>query len=130
MPTNARWRSRRIASKPQPNASVVEGLKTVPFWAIHGGQDTTVSPTFDQNLYAAEQAIGGDMKYTQDDSLGHDVWDTYYPQTGLGSPLGWLFSQSTAGGVTPTGPAPVPCDPAEMLCTALVAAPACWSTMR
>jgi predicted peptidase len=90
---------------PQPNASVVSGLKNVPFWAIHGGQDTTVPLTWDQNLYAAEQAAGGDMKFTQDNSLGHDVWDTYYPKTGADSPLGWLFSQST-GGTTVTPPPP------------------------
>ena len=29
--------------------------------------------------------------------------DTYYPQSGSGSPLGWLFSQKTGGQVpTPT----------------------------
>ena len=58
--------------------------------------------TWDQNLYAAEQAAGGDMKFTQDNSLGHDVWDTYYPQTGTSSPLGWLFSQAVgSSGVVP-----------------------------
>ena len=90
---------------PQPNQSVVSGLKNVPFWAIHGGQDTQVPLAFDQNLFAAEQASGGIMKYTQDDSLGHDVWDTYYTQTGAGSPLSWLFSQQN--GSTPV-PAPTP----------------------
>ena len=98
---------------PTPSASLVSALKNVPFWAIHGGQDTTVPINWDQNLYAAEQAIGGDMKFTQDNSLGHDVWDTYYPQTGPSSPLGWLFSQSTAGSTggpttSPTTPAPTP----------------------
>ena len=93
---------------PQPDASVVTALKNVPFWAIHGGQDTTVPLAFDQNLYAAEQAIGGDMKYTRNNSLGHDVWGTYYTQTGASSPLGWLYSQSTGGAVTGPTPAPVP----------------------
>ncbi|WP_428487034.1 hypothetical protein [Rhodopila sp.] len=93
---------------PQPNASVVAALKNVPFWAIHGGQDTTVPLAWDQNLYAAEQANGGDMIYTQNNSLGHDVWDTYYPKDGPGSPLGWLFSQSTAGSsaTPPASPSP------------------------
>jgi predicted esterase len=86
---------------PTPNASVVAAMKSVPFWAIHGGQDTSVPLAFDQNLYAAEQAGGGIMKYTQDNSLGHDVWDTYYAQTGASSPLSWLFSQSTGGTTTP-----------------------------
>ena len=90
---------------PTPNASVVTALKNVPLWAIHGGQDTTVPLAWDQNLYTAEQASGGDMKYIQDNSLGHDVWDTYYTQTGTGSPLGWLFGQSTGGVTTiPTPP--------------------------
>ncbi len=93
---------------PTPNASVVSALKNMPFWAIHGGQDTTVPLAWDQNLYAAEQAIGGDMKYTQDNTLGHDVWDTYYTQDGAGSPLGWLFSQSTGGSTTTPNPPPVP----------------------
>jgi predicted esterase len=92
---------------PQPNQSVVAGLKNVPFWAIHGGQDTQVPLAFDQNLFAAEQASGGIMKYTQDDSLGHDVWDTYYTQTGAGSPLSWLFSQHNGSTPVPT-PSPTP----------------------
>lgn len=95
---------------PQPSGSVVAALKNVPFWAIHGGQDTTVPLTWDQNLYAAEQASGGDMIYTQDNSLGHDVWDTYYPQTGAGSPLGWLFSQRNGGAPPPPSSPPSPND--------------------
>ena len=98
---------------PTPNASVVTALKNVPFWAIHGGQDTQVPLTFDQNLYAAEQAAGGDMKFTQDNNLGHDVWDTYYPQSGANSPLGWLFSQSTGGKVSSPTPTPTPSAPAS-----------------
>src|SRR3954454_13419868 len=88
---------------PQPNASVVTAMKNVPFWAIHGAKDTQVPLAWDQNLYAAEQASGGIMKYTQDNSLGHDVWDTYYRQTGSDSPLSWLFSQSTGGTGQPSG---------------------------
>src|SRR4051794_38040762 len=88
---------------PQPNQSVVTALKNVPLWAIHGGQDTQVPLAWDQNLHAAEQTIGGIMKYTQDNSLGHDVWDTYYPKIGPDSPLSWLFSQSTGGTGQPSG---------------------------
>ncbi len=91
---------------PTPNAAVVQGLRDVPFWAIHGGQDTQVPIDFDQNLYAAEQAIGGKMIFTQDNSLGHDVWDQYYGEgNGPGTPLGWLDSQST-NQATPTPAAP------------------------
>ena len=63
--------------------------------------------TWDQNLYAAEQAAGGKMKYTQDNSLGHDVWDTYYPQTGANSPLGGFTGRAPAATPRPH-PTPTP----------------------
>jgi dienelactone hydrolase len=83
-------------------------LKNVPIWAIHGAGDGQVPLSWDQTLYAAEQASGGLMKYTQDPNLGHDVWDTYYPQTGSGSPLSWLYNQKVAGGTPTPVPTPTP----------------------
>jgi dienelactone hydrolase len=90
----------------QDPTQAAESLRNVPIWAIHGAGDGQVPLSWDQSLYAAEQASGGLMKYTQDANLGHDVWDTYYPQAGSGSPLSWLYSQKVTGG-TPT-PTPIP----------------------
>ncbi|MBN8905966.1 MAG: hypothetical protein J0H99_04925, partial [Rhodospirillales bacterium] len=87
---------------PTPPDSVIQALKNVPIWAIHGSGDTSVPLGWDRNVYAAEQKIGGIMKYTEDPSLGHDVWDTYYTQAG---PWNWLYSQKLSTGTTPT-PAP------------------------
>ncbi len=84
-----------------PPQSVVQELKDVPIWAIHGAQDTQQVPTWDQNMYAAEQAIGGDMKLTLDPNLGHDVWDTYYPLPNGQPYWDWLFSQSASGSTSP-----------------------------
>jgi endoglucanase len=83
-----------------PNASVVTALKNVPIWAIHGGQDTTVPLRWDREMYAAEQAAGGLMKYFEDASSGHDVWDTYYVLPAGNSYYSWLFQQSLGAGST------------------------------
>lgn len=82
---------------PAPTADVVQALKDVPIFAIHGASDTTVPLDWDRNMFAAEQTAGGLMKYTEDASLGHDVWDTYYTQA---STWDWLYSQKT-GAATP-----------------------------
>ena len=87
----------------QDPAMMAAVLKNVPYMAIHGGQDTQVPLTTDQTVYADQQASGGDMIYTQDNSLGHNVWDTYYTQTGANAPLSWLYGQST-GGSMPASP--------------------------
>jgi dienelactone hydrolase len=79
---------------PNTMASV---LQDVPYMAIHGAQDTQVPLTTDQTVYAAIHAAGGKMIYNENPNLGHDVWDTYYTQTGQDSPLSWLYSQSTDG---------------------------------
>jgi poly(3-hydroxybutyrate) depolymerase len=76
-------------------------LKSKPIWAIHGGQDTSVPLAWDRAMAAQMKAIGGVMKYTEDASLGHDVWDTYYPQA---TSWNWLFQQ-TLKGATPVAAA-------------------------
>ena len=97
---------------PQPNASVVAGLKNVPFWAIHGGQDTQVPLAWDQNLYAAEQAAGGDHEIHPGQQPGsRRVGHLLPPDPAPSSPLGWLFSQSTGGQHTAPTPPPTRCTP-------------------
>lgn len=75
---------------PQPSGSVITALKDVPLWAIHGELDTNITPDWDRNIYAAIQAASGAMIYTEVSAVGHDVWDTYYPQM---TTWDWLFSQ-------------------------------------
>jgi hypothetical protein len=81
---------------PNPPTSVVEALKNVPIWAIHGAGDTQVPLTWDRAMYAAEQAAGGLMRYTEDANLGHDVWDSYYTTA---ASWDWLYGQTTTAGI-------------------------------
>jgi glucose/arabinose dehydrogenase len=84
-----------------PISTVVTALRNVPIWSIHGGQDATVPLRWDEEMFAAEQAIGGLMKYFEDPNSGHDVWDTYYPLPAGAGYWTWLFAQSL--GVTGSG---------------------------
>jgi predicted peptidase len=83
---------------PTPPATIIQALKNVPIWAIHGSNDTSVPLQWDRNVFAAEQAAGGLMKYTENAGLGHDVWDTYYTQS---TTWDWLYGQKTGTAVTP-----------------------------
>jgi predicted peptidase len=72
-------------------AQAATALKDVPIWAIHGAKDKEVSLDWDRAM--AKQMSGSrTFHYTEDRTLGHDVWDTYYREPALWD---WLFSQSS-----------------------------------
>ncbi|MGE4046594.1 MAG: hypothetical protein AB7F35_17170 [Acetobacteraceae bacterium] len=91
---------------PTPDAAVVEALRNVPIWAIHGAYDTSVPTLWDRAM--ADWLSGSPtFHYTEDPNLGHDVWDTYYPLPNGKEYFDWLFSQK-AGGTDPKPPVDPP----------------------
>lgn len=78
---------------PNPDPSVVQRLRDVPIWAIHGAGDNQVPRAWDENMFAAEQAIGGKMKLLVDPNAAHDVWDTHYVMPKAETYWSWLFAQ-------------------------------------
>jgi len=91
---------------PTPDPAIVNALRNVPIWAVHGAQDGQVPLEWDRAM-AAALAGNATYKYTEDPNLGHDVWDTYY-NLPAGKPLyDWLFSQKSGLG-GPTTPAASP----------------------
>jgi predicted esterase len=66
-------------------------LKDKPIWSIHGANDTSVPLAWDRAISAQMKSIGGVLKYSELAGMGHDVWDTVYPDPQY---LGWLMSQS------------------------------------
>lgn len=68
-----------------------QALKSVPIWSIHGAQDGQVPLAWDRNIYAAISALKGIEKYSELAALGHDVWDTVYPDMTYWD---WLFAQA------------------------------------
>jgi len=64
-------------------------LRKVPIWAIHGSADPLVSPNWDRTM-ARLLSRSRTFRYTEDPTLGHDVWDRYYTRPAV---LDWLFAQ-------------------------------------
>ncbi len=68
----------------------VPNLVNVPLLAVHGGADPTISPIFDEEMYAAIHRLGGPMIYIEVPGWGHDVWDGTYPLTTFWQ---WMYQQ-------------------------------------
>lgn len=89
-----------------PPQEVIDQLRDVPIFAVHGTFDGESQPNWDRALwrdYGGGELPGapgagapdGAYHYLEDPNLGHDVWDTY---AGLpnGAPLyDWLFAQTS-----------------------------------
>lgn len=96
---------------PNPSATILANLASVPVWSIHGASDTTVPLDWEVNVYTGlggktpyngAVAPRGLMRYTQDAALGHDVWDTYYVETVSETYWAWLFAQASSNTTTTT----------------------------
>ena len=57
------------------------GVLTMPVWAFHGSDDTTVSPTQSDEMVAALRKKERDVTYTRMDGVGHGVWVYAYNET-------------------------------------------------
>lgn len=69
--------------------AAAQALRGVPIWAIHGGQDHEVGLDWDRTM---ARLLSGDpaFRYTEDPTLGHDVWHTWYERPDVWD---WLFAQ-------------------------------------
>ncbi|MDB4966741.1 MAG: hypothetical protein JWN44_2430 [Myxococcales bacterium] len=88
-----------------PPGDVVDRMRNVPVFAVHGSGDGTSQPNWDRAMWhdygggalpgnPGAQSPGGAYRYLEDPGLGHDVWDTYYALP-AGKPLyDWMFAQT------------------------------------
>lgn len=72
------------------NPKNVASIKTTPVWAFHNADDPTVSVWNTRNMVNALKAIGGNVKYTENPTGGHNAWDKAYANAGLYT---WLLAQ-------------------------------------
>jgi predicted peptidase len=70
-------------------------LRRVPTWAIHGASDRRVPPDWDRTM-SRLLSRSRTFRYTEDPTLGHNVWDRYYTRPAVWV---WLFSQGKSGQV-------------------------------
>ena len=81
-----------FSTKPYDEAVKKMGSGT-PVWIFHGGADDTVPVTESQNMAAAMNALGGEVRYTEYPGVGHNSWDKAYAEPDL---MTWLLYKSTA----------------------------------
>lgn len=80
-----------VAGEPDPHAALAQRLRHVPTWIFHGAKDDVVPPRDDRLTFAALQAAGADVRYTEFPDANHNSWDPAYAETP--ALWTWLFAQ-------------------------------------
>jgi len=71
-------------------APVAERIGKTPAWLFHGSEDKIVQVSESRNLAAAIRERGGEVKYSEYEGVGHNVWLDALGEKEL---LPWLLSQ-------------------------------------
>ena len=79
-----------LAGEADPYTALARALHGVPAWIFHGAKDDLVPPGDDRLTYAALQAAGADVRYTEFPDANHNAWDPAYATPELWT---WLFAQ-------------------------------------
>jgi predicted peptidase len=85
-----RWTGRYDRVVPADSGEVYSAfarqLGKIPTWIFHGEVDTTVPVEESRKTFAALQAVGAPVQYTEIPGTGHNSWDPAY-----GSPKFWTW---------------------------------------
>lgn len=65
-------------------------IAKLPIWAFHGAKDGVVKPARSRNMIDALKKAGGDPKYTEYPTIGHNAWTPAYQDPEM---FRWLFAQ-------------------------------------
>ena len=72
------------------NPQLASKAVSVPVWAFHGEDDTSVPVRFSRDMVSAIKDAGGTPKYTEFDGAGHNIWEQVKATPGLWD---WMFAQ-------------------------------------
>ena len=78
------------ADAADPYASLAQTLPKTPVWLFHGALDDIIPPQASRDTFAALQAAGHPVHYTEFAEANHNAWDAAYGSPALWS---WLFAQ-------------------------------------
>ena len=70
--------------------SIVRGVGKTPAWLFHGANDKIVQVSESRQIVAALEANGANVKYSEYEGVGHNVWLNALAEKDL---LSWLFTQ-------------------------------------
>lgn len=79
-----------VADAVDPYAALAARVKHIPTWIFHGAKDDVVPPDDDRRTFAAMQAAGADVQYTEFPEVNHNSWDEAYRMDAMWT---WLFAQ-------------------------------------
>jgi len=88
-----KYRNRFAALVPMcayANLSIADKLRDIPIWCFHNSLDPFVGSGESRQMVQRIKAVGGSIKYTQYDAVGHDVWVRAYHDPEL---FTWILSQ-------------------------------------
>lgn len=71
-------------------APIAERIGKTPAWLFHGAEDNIVQVSESRNMVAAIRANGGNVKYSEYENVGHNVWLNALGEKEL---LPWLLTQ-------------------------------------
>ena len=80
----------RIAYAADPYATLAAEIGPTPVWAFHGAADDVVPAGDSRSMVAALQRAGGNVRYTEYPSVGHESWDLAYADASL---THWMLAQ-------------------------------------
>jgi len=73
-----------------PYLATARAIGNTPVWAFHGAADPVVPVTESQKLVEAFKNVGGNVRYTEYEGIGHNSWEKAYANQDL---MAWLLSQ-------------------------------------
>jgi predicted peptidase len=68
----------RISGLPDPYTALAKEIGDTPVWIFHGAKDSVVPFTESRAMFAALQANGGHVRYSEFPVGGHNIWDAAY----------------------------------------------------
>jgi predicted peptidase len=63
-------------------------IKNIPIWIFHGSTDKVVKASRSNDMYEALKKVGGDVKYSEYQEVGHDSWKPAYREPDF---LKWMW---------------------------------------
>jgi predicted peptidase len=73
-----------------PYTESAKKIGKTPVWIFHGGEDKIVPTEESRKMDEALKTAGGNVKYTEYESVGHNSWDKAYAETEL---MKWILEQ-------------------------------------
>ena len=78
-----------------PYAAVAAKVGKTPVWVLHGGADPVVPVSESRKMVDAIKSIGGNVRYSEYEGVGHNSWDKAYAEPEIFS---WMLAQKLKSG--------------------------------